>query len=144
MGTDPGRPGQASTLSDASIAVKFALAEDGSAEALELSAQPLQAPALILSETANAWWKAWRRGALDRESMAEAVLNLPGMFERLLDAEPVLRRAGALAVELDHPVCDCIYLAWAETLETPLITADERLQNKLATTDYSSLIEALK
>lgn len=130
-------------LIDASVAAKFALAEDGADLARELIGEPLQAPALLLSETANAWWKAWRRGALDLDAFKQAVTSLPGVFDRLLDVEPVLLRAAELSSELLHPVYDCVYLAWAEQLQLPLVTADERLLNKLADTPFKTLCERL-
>jgi predicted nucleic acid-binding protein len=130
-------------LIDASVAAKFALAEEGADLARNFIGQPLQAPTLLLSETANAWWKAWRRGVLERDSYGEAVSSLPGVFDRLLDVESVIVRAAELSAELMHPVYDCIYLAWAEKLEQPLVTADERLLNRLLGTPFESLCERL-
>jgi predicted nucleic acid-binding protein len=37
-----------------------------------------------------------------------------------------LHRALNLSLELNHPLQDCIYLALAERLDAPLITADEK------------------
>ena len=37
-------------------------------------------------------------------------------------------RASTIALELDHPVYDCIYLACTEIEGVPLVTADRRLQ----------------
>ena len=40
--------------------------------------------------------------------------------------EPYGRRALQLATQLDHPVCDCLYLALAEHLDTHVITDNRR------------------
>jgi predicted nucleic acid-binding protein len=36
-----------------------------------------------------------------------------------------------IAVKLDHPVYDCVYLALALSLACPMVTADNKLCNKL-------------
>ena len=38
--------------------------------------------------------------------------------------------AAVLAVHIDHPVYDCVYLACAEAAAAPLVTADERLAQR--------------
>ena len=43
-----------------------------------------------------------------------------------MSIEPHMRRALQLATQLDHPVCDCLYLALAEHLDTQVITDDRR------------------
>lgn len=130
-------------LVDASVAVKFALEEHDFAAARALASQPIYAPELILSEAANGWWKAWRKGALSAEGYAAAVLNLASLFDRLEPSEPLIPRAAELSRELDHPVYDCIYLALAESRRDRLVTADRRLLGKLANTDFAGLAEAL-
>ncbi len=131
-------------LLDASVAAKFAVDEEGFEAARALTSQSLCAPELILSETANAWWKAHRRGALSANAVETAVANLAGLFDDLLPLSAVLESATALALKLDHPVYDCVYLAFARRLETPVITADRRLLNKIGGTEYHSLCEALE
>jgi predicted nucleic acid-binding protein len=48
---------------------------------------------------------------------------------------PYLARAMALANEYAHPAYDCMYLAVAECLDLPIVTADTRLVNKLRQSD---------
>lgn len=52
----------------------------------------------------------------------------------LRPSPPMVRRAFELARDLDHPVYDCVYLAPAQELDLPLVTADERLAAVVATT----------
>jgi len=48
-------------------------------------------------------------------------------FEALVPVEDLRNRALELAIELDHPIYDCFYLALAERERCPLVTADKRL-----------------
>lgn len=85
------------------------------------------APALIFPEAASAFRKAELRGTLDaRESRSlfEAMLQVP--------LEILAWRPGAERVwELRHTVTpyDASYVALAELLGIPLVTADQRLAN---------------
>ncbi len=55
----------------------------------------------------------------------------------IVDANEVLElRALELALELRHPVYDCVYLALAERLDRKLITADRRFLRGLADTEH--------
>jgi predicted nucleic acid-binding protein len=40
---------------------------------------------------------------------------------------PLAARAAAIALELEHPVYDCFYLALREAQRAPLVNADRRL-----------------
>jgi predicted nucleic acid-binding protein len=114
---------------DASVAVKWLIAEMHSnvARALADAGTDLIAPDLILAEVANALWRSVRMGRLTSSAAARAVDVLPPAFSRLVSAEPLLRRAFALAASIDHPVYDCLYLALAEREAADLVTADARL-----------------
>jgi predicted nucleic acid-binding protein len=41
-----------------------------------------------------------------------------------------------MALELDHPIYDCLYLAAAQLHDTRLITADRRFVEKVAAHPY--------
>lgn len=118
---------------DASIAVKWLVKEEYSAEALQLlySEATLIAPELIFAETANALWKMQRRRELDVERMEKAVNTLrfsPVYFP--VSMQELSTSASRIAAELDHAVYDCYYLALAVRSKCTLITADKRLLNK--------------
>ena len=49
-----------------------------------------------------------------------------------------------LALSLDRPVCDCVYLALAHRIGARVVTADERFANALATTEHSHAAVTLK
>lgn len=113
---------------DASIAAKWVLPEADSDVAARVSGGRLAAPELLDIECASILWKAVRRGELGPD---EAFAR----FETLRDAPvgrmpnaALLPAAMAHALELGHPVHDCLYIAAAEMTGFPLVTADRRLR----------------
>ena len=113
---------------DASVAVKWVLNEEGSDRASALRDQTgLVAPSLIASEIGNALWKAERRGDISRDDAIAAMRSILGPFDTLAPNETLHMRALELAVDLQHPIYDCFYLALAERENATLLTADARL-----------------
>lgn len=118
---------------DASIAVKWVVEETGTAEALALRQKAkLIAPDLLVAECANILWKKVQRSELAGEEAHLAARLLEGVDIELVPMRPLLEAATGLAVTLDHPAYDCIYLALAVEMDCRFITADERLLRKLA------------
>jgi predicted nucleic acid-binding protein len=118
-----------SLIIDASVAVKWFVREDGHEDALGLldSGEELQAPDLILGEAANTAWKKHRRGELTRDQAEAIAAALPHYFTRIWPSRELTARALQLALDLDHPVYDGLYLACAEAAEATLVSADRRL-----------------
>ena len=113
---------------DASVAVLWTLDQQGSDRAAALSGESgLIAPSLIVVEIGNALWKAVRRGDLPSEHAVTAVEIALGPLHEMKSAEELRARALELAIELDHPIYDCFYLALAERERCALVTADQRL-----------------
>lgn len=112
---------------DASVAIKWVVAENGTAEALELLKNKLFAPALFQAECANILWKKVRRGEMSGREAGIAARILEGSGIQFSGREPELGRVVELALEINHPAYDSVYLGLAELLGIPLITADERL-----------------
>ena len=46
--------------------------------------------------------------------------------------ELLMDEAIRLACDFGHPVYDCLYLALADSLETAVVTADQKFANKVA------------
>ncbi len=91
----------------------------------------LIAPDLLIAECANILWKKVARGQLDNET---AVFAASGIMKTDIELVPMrqnMAKAVKLAIELDHPAYDCIYLALALERDCPFVTADMRLINKL-------------
>ena len=115
---------------DTSIALKWLVREDDSDKAEALIGREMVAPELLLAETANALWKKFRRGEIMREQLA-AGIGAIGSFAVVVPIHDLAARALEIAIELDHPVYDCFYLALAERLDVPLVTADERFRKSI-------------
>lgn len=111
---------------DASVALKWVLAEPGQDAADALLNEDLIAPSLWLLEAANALWRRSLRGEL---SAGEAEERLSELFNAPVTSIPIeddLAMAAALAQRLGHPVYDCLYLALAVREQTHVVTADRR------------------
>ena len=115
-----------SLVIDASVALKWVLAEPGQAAADALLDEDLTAPSLWLLEAANALWRRAQRGELSADEAGE---RLSELFNAPVTAAPIeddLSAAAALAQRLGHPVYDCLYLALALREQTQVVTADRR------------------
>jgi predicted nucleic acid-binding protein len=131
------------TVVDASVAVKWLLPERGSDEAQALldSGESLAAPALIVVEVAAAIARKSRLREVAGPD-AESALSLwmrslaAGVLELVSDRAAV-ERAFRLAVALDHPLQDCLYLAVAERMKAQYVTADARFSDKAKRTHPS-------
>ena len=88
----------------------------------------LLAPDLMAVEATNAWWKKLRRREMDMADVEQAVTNLFALEIAWMPSAELLRAAARLAVEIDHPVYDCMYLALAASHSATLATADDRLR----------------
>lgn len=68
---------------------------------------------------------------------------LPKHFFAIVPSQIIAMRAGQIAIELDHSIYDCLYLALAEQESCMLVTADERLCRKMRGTKFSHLVQPL-
>ena len=118
---------------DASVAVRWVVAERGSEEAAGLLGRPVGwlAPKLMLTEAAGALRRKTVGAELDATLASQALDALVdgaanGLIH-LADDEHLIRAALMLAISLKHRVPDCMYLALAEREGAALATADTRL-----------------
>ena len=134
-----------SLVVDASVAVKWLVAEEGSEEADRLVAgdAELHAPRLMASEIANALWRKARLGQIERGRVASLLTALPQMPRRWSADETVCADAVRLALALDRPVYDCVYLALAHRINARLVTADARFANAREPTEHGGTVVML-
>lgn len=129
---------------DASVVLKWIIDETGSDAALALKGHDMVAPAILRLETANVLRTLCQRGAVTQRQARDLFDLLVSAPVTIIDQDTVLEtRALDLALELDHPVYDCIYLALAERTGRTLVTADARFARKAAATRYSDMVETL-
>ena len=134
-----------SLVVDASVAVKWLIAEDGSdaADQLAASGHDLHAPRLMASEIANALWRKARMGEIERGRASLLMATISDMPVRWSEDETVCADALRLALALDRPVYDCVYLALAHRIDARLVTADARFANTLAPTEHGGAVVTL-
>lgn len=119
-----------SLVVDASVALKWCVDEPGSAEAVAVHGRRLLAPDYLLVEVANVLCRKLRRGEATVPQVRAAMQTLPDAFDLLAPAPELLTRAVELAVALQHPVYDCLYLALAERENAEMVTDDAKLLAK--------------
>jgi len=73
----------------------------------------LIAPDLLIAECANILWKKVQRNELSKEEALLAARLLQGAEIELLPTRSSMEAATRIAIELDHPAHDCVYLALA-------------------------------
>lgn len=117
---------------DASVAVKWVVEEDGTAEALTLRRRAkLIAPAPLTAECANILWKKVQRDELSKDEALLAARLLQAANIEFVSARSLLVAATRIALEINHPAYDCLYLALAIERDCLFVTADERFLRKL-------------
>ncbi len=123
---------------DASLAVKWVLAEPDSPAALRFlaaRAPELTAPDLLFVEVGSALVRKANIDVSLRETMRgqleEWSVAWRNHFVRAARTDPVaILRAGHIAMDLGHPLKDCVYLALAIELGCDLATCDVKFAAK--------------
>lgn len=131
---------------DASVAIKWFVEEEATASAVSLldSAEPLHAPDLLIVELTNIAWKKALRGDIDVVHAQLIAAQAQQPFAALYPMAGLHERALELALELGHPVYDCVYLACAVLVENGyVVTADQRFCNTVANGRYAGLVKSL-
>jgi predicted nucleic acid-binding protein len=127
---------------DTTVVVKWFVAEAGQQAAEALIGQALVAPDLLMIEVSNAAWKKWKKREIGSEQAVYAQ-SLVGSFVELLPSQVFAASALQIALELSHPVYDCLYLAVAEAHGLRLITADERFIARCAGSRFTDVLVSL-
>ena len=101
---------------DASVAIKWFIEESGADRARSLwkDRAGLVAPDLLVPEVCSALWRKVWLGQAVPDQAAEATRRLRMALIDLRPTAALATPAMALALELDHPIYDCFYLALAE------------------------------
>ena len=76
-----------------------------------------------------------RAGGIERRAAGVLLANLPDIPVRWSADELVSADAVRLALALEHPVYDCLYLALAHRIGATVVTADRRFANAVAPTE---------
>lgn len=121
-------------LLDTSVAVKWFVAEEDSGKALDLQQAHLRddlqlhASDILLLESAN----ALRYAGLSEERILQDLETFSALGVEIIPFSiDVLNSAVSLSLEHDLAVYDAYFLALAQAMEIPLITADRKMLSRL-------------
>ena len=121
-----------SLVCDASILFKLLVPEENSDNARAIAhSHTFVVPEIAFAEVGNALWARVRKGEFSIEVGQALADRLQVGAIEARPVRPLLSRALWLASEIGHPIYDCFYLALAESLDVPLLTADRRFMNAL-------------
>lgn len=129
---------------DANVALKWFLPEEYIAEAFQLlrCGRKLVAPGIMREEVVSGLVRRVRREELSSKEAEECVRQWVSEVRAetvyLFDDDELLVEASALGFELKHPLFDCIYLALANRLDVPLVSADRTLLQRAGEAGYAA------
>ena len=130
---------------DASVAVKWLVQEEDSALANNLmdDRHEMLAPSFMALEAGNTLLKKVRRGAFNQSQALRLSQQIFASPVEWIDTAALTPEAIRLALELNHPVYDCIYLALARQTDALVVTADSRFVNITTGTPYEGVVMQL-
>jgi predicted nucleic acid-binding protein len=130
---------------DASVAAKFFFNEDGSdrAEALLTSGVVVASPDLLFLEMASIAATRVRRGLAREDIARDAVSAIVDLIDEVAPARELRVRAYVFARDDGFSAYDGSYLALANRLGVPLVTADERLIERARAAGVARLVRRL-
>jgi predicted nucleic acid-binding protein len=118
---------------DSSVAAKWILPESDSLEARRLISdsstedQRLIVLDLVLTEVANAIWKRHHQRTITVEETCELLGRLLRMPVRVESSTRLLNSAMEIATRYDRAIYDALFVALAQDMKLPGVTADEPL-----------------
>jgi predicted nucleic acid-binding protein len=128
---------------DASVALKWLVPEPDSDRAAELLNRPLLSLDFMQIECGSALWSRVRRGMFSRDDAIRMMGILRGAPLTWVPVGGVAEDAFSVALELDHPIYDCLYLALARAEGLSVVTADVRFARALRRVEAADLPEVL-
>jgi predicted nucleic acid-binding protein len=130
---------------DANVILAWALKSKWTGAAIRLvrRGESLIAPELAISEVTNALWMLAAREPTRRQDALDALREFPRILNEVVPAAGLRFRAFELALELGHPVYDCLFLALAIERDVPFCTADGRFVRRLEGTPYFPRVQLL-
>jgi len=120
---------RADVVLDASVAVKFYFYEEGSERARSIltSGIVVAAPELLHLEMASTAVKKIRMGLSTSEHAQDALTSVGDLLDAVEPLSGLRNRAFHFARDFGFSVYDGVYLALAEQLSAPVLTADNLL-----------------
>jgi predicted nucleic acid-binding protein len=125
---------------DASVAIKWFVPEDHSEPARRLFLRGragdlgLHVPDIFVAEIGNIVWKKVRRRELAHDDAWEVAAAVLAALAAVYASRALLASALAIALTNGRTLYDSLYVALADSLGCPLVTADRRFVNVMAGT----------
>jgi predicted nucleic acid-binding protein len=126
---------------DANVVIKLVITEIDSDKAHALFAHLIHDPQATIHvpdfchlECANILWKLVRRGTLTIAAAKAHLTWIKSLALQVMSLTSLVDEALEIAATHDTSVYDATYITASRVLDLPLVTADEKLVNKIATT----------
>jgi predicted nucleic acid-binding protein len=127
-------------VADASVLFKTLVQETDSDQAdAFVASSHVVVPELVYAEIGNAIWARVHDRRLTTEIAVDLIDAFTAAAFDVRSNRPHIRRAFAIAAAVGHPIYDCLYLALAESLDVPLVTADKRFLAAVRRPDLSNV-----
>jgi predicted nucleic acid-binding protein len=133
---------------DTSLLFKLIVAEPDSDRAITLiRSARIFVPDFVFLEIGNVLWSRIRRRDMEYHEAKRLLDHLRDLGFEIMQIGRFVDRALQIATAIDHPIYDCLYLALAENINVPLVTADRRFtsairRGRLQTAEVKLLSEA--
>lgn len=128
---------------DSSAALRCSLPQIDKAESVAfrrvVMANECVSPVLFLSEISNAVWKEVRFRDLKKALAVEIISSISKMTTLHFEDDLLISAAFEIALDAEHPVYDCIYIAMSRHYNAPILTADRKLQRKFSDDKFVEL-----
>ncbi|WP_181408180.1 type II toxin-antitoxin system VapC family toxin [Pararhizobium mangrovi] len=127
------------------MAVKWFVEEDNheTAKALIYDVDAWIAPEFLMVEIGNVMRTRMRAGLTEMRQARDGMAFVNETVDRFVADGELVRAAFEIAIDLDHSLYDCLYVACARRENTQMITADRRLIAKAAGSPYAGDVRAL-
>lgn len=127
---------------DASVGIKWFVPEVYSELARQLLSEEnlLLVPDLFFPEIGNILWKRVRRGEDNPEDARQTLAEFNNVPLEIYDSQPLISAALEIAMQTDRTLYDSLYLALAILNQSSMVTADSKLFNALANTNFAKNI----
>jgi predicted nucleic acid-binding protein len=125
---------------DANVAIKWVVEQTNFERAREIVERKIEliAPGMFVAEVTSTLWRYVRLKQITADQARAGLASILGQISSIERDANLAAAALGIGLELNYAPYDCFYLVLAMRRGAPLVTADRRLINRLASTPYGS------